>query len=1526
MDANKIIDTENLSVDTSNPGTEPAIQNPDAASVEYKPQSQVCNTVDTVSPVQLMYEMNKALTEIDRKVGGVDLYVTEKLGYNSFIEVCRAFGAEQVDAIAVAIYNIEQKGQASITGDGTGVGKGRVAAAIARYTRLQKKVPVFFTKKPDLFTDFYRDLIAIGCDDGIVQKYLIGEREVSRGISRKEIKEAIIEDIDNGDFELDYDIDKLFKKGYEKQTANCIEEYRELYYPADIHTEPSYKRNPDYEKQHKDAEKKFVPFIVNARGKKTSIKDANGNIIYQPLDKQSQKEIFESGRLPKGFDCVLVTYSQIRNIKTDALKASFINSVAQDSIVILDEAHAASGDSNTGNFFIGGKNYETNKDEPGLFDKVWAAQFLSATFAKRPDNMPLYAKKTAISDAKLSNDELVAAMIMGGVPLQEIMAGNLVGEGQMVRREKSYEGVEVNYVYLDESMEDPENNFYNPSFNLKAAHLATCDNATRLLRAIIKFQIDYVQPVLEKKDEELAEKQMSSEQEYHDVLAGINNTPVFNGIFNLIKMLLLSITAEAVADWAIMRMKQGKKPVIAGASTMESFLDYLLNNNDGEETIQTDFSIVFKRRLLATLKYTITHPNGESERVYLNPDEQSVAFRDSYYKLLEDIEQTSLGITISPLDVIRNRIESAGYSYAEVTGRKKYVDFVGDGRGIIKNRVRHSNTDLFRKFNNNEIDAIYINQTGAEGESAHAFKTNKVNVVNYDAQGNAIIPTSLQPSNEVKQRVMIVLEPELDINLEVQKRGRVLRTGGVFLPIFDYVSSAVPAVMRYMMMLQRKLKSLDANTTSNAKQSRKILDIVDFFNVYGDRVVVDYMAQNPEINKLTGNILKFNDEGKPTDQSYGISDAAHRVSGRVAILNSHMQEDFYINMNNMYLAYVQQMKDEGTYNLETEYIDFKAKTLSSQVAEPPTIMENGESPSIFAEGVYIEKCECKNLRKPYTKGEVEQMAKNACVLWIDNAGQEVTPEEVVKFHTSKFKTFSDAKYSNDIEDANLIMQRDMQAIINSPAFLKLDDEKEKKDFINTRNKQIQDEYDIRAQRIASNHDAMRTKIDGLLNFFYPLRRIEYPLSKYKETGETVSGICLGVDINYEEKNPFAPSAMHVRIVLVNSLRQVNFTLSDNFISLIKEATMQHASYNMKQSIQSSRALLQRWNDATKESRADNIINYIVTGNLLKALGTARYREKGTKIIRFSTNDGRVRSGVLLHTDFNPSSLNDVAVPIVKAMPLILREGDYIYNEANNKLTIGRVGRYWVINAVNRKSEGIYKDEEFEQYAIRMWEQERRGGDWKLRVEGIDNMKNVINIMEKKYHLKISLPVNIWDAWKDKLGYGDIDMDMQRNEESGSDGTAKILENYNKEYSEYERNRSKEEMQEYVEEAIVQPSNIGLVHLQRDLTKLYLLLDKEAKKRDTAKFAQGGTVKLTELEKKRLRYYLNKYKMNNANIGDKKEIMELVMTYYPKLNFTDWGKKNADYYIKKHEKGNMKDYEYNSFADIILTEFEDAIKH
>ena len=67
----------------------------------------------------------------------------------------------------------------------------------------------------------------------------------------------------------------------------------------------------------------------------------------------------------------------------------------------MDESHNAGGEGNTGTFMT-----ETLPTTKGVV-------FLSGTFAKRADNMPIYAMKTSMNEANMSETELIEAIKTG---------------------------------------------------------------------------------------------------------------------------------------------------------------------------------------------------------------------------------------------------------------------------------------------------------------------------------------------------------------------------------------------------------------------------------------------------------------------------------------------------------------------------------------------------------------------------------------------------------------------------------------------------------------------------------------------------------------------------------------------------------------------------------------------------------------------------------------------------------------------------------------------------------------------------------------------------------------------------------------------------------------------------------------------------------------------------------------------------------------------------------------------------------
>ncbi len=1086
----------------------------------YRPAAEPpVKPLDTIVPDSMDYEIHSALLDVKEQVGGsINAYVRGFLHYNNDEEMAQALSAEQVDAVAMAIYNIEEKNQGMVIGDQTGIGKGRVAAAVIRYACNKGLKPIFITEKANLFSDMYRDLKAIG----------------SAGLR---------------------------------------------------------------------------PFIVNANESKSKIKDEDGEIVYEPLEHSAQENIFEKQYLGKEFDYVMLTYSQIASEKP-TVKQAFINAIAENNVLILDESHNAGGNlesSATARFF-----YNVVKQAKGVV-------FLSATFAKRPDNMPLYAAKTCISDASLSNESLVEAIVKGGVALQEIISANLVAEGQMIRRERSFEGIEVNYISLDK-----EGASQFGIHDKEQEHKAIVDNITAVLRDIIAFQDKGVMPMVDAFDKAKKMEMTNVEQRKGTKELGVSATPYFSKVFNVINQMLFSVKAEEVAQRAIQRLQEGKAPVIAFSSTMGSFLENMetdtgLSIEDGA-IVNADFAEVLKRGLNGILRYSEINEAGESKHKQLELSELPDEAREEYFRIAKVIENIATGISISPIDRIKFLLTEAGYSVAEVTGRKMELKFKNkeSHTAMVCTRKKELVNDAFRKFNNNEVDVLLINQSGSTGASAHAIVTPKV------------------PLSKIRQRVMIVLQAELDINREVQKRGRVNRTGQVFKPIYDYVNSAIPAEKRLAMMLQKKLKSLDANTTSNQKNSQALLKNDDFLNKYGDKLILDYLKDNPDINEAIGDPLELNKKEEEKKKLVNLEDAASRVAGRVAVLTTTDQQKFYDDMVERYQSYVAYLLQIDEYDLEVETMDLQAKTLDRSLK----IAGKGGAKS-FGGNTYLEKCEVNILKKPFRKQELDNIITESL------AGN--TADDIAEELVTQLSEYIEVRKTAALQDVEQRAEKAIQNITAEKKYQVLPNEDQKKIYYQDRLKVIeeakQESIDVARKKI----EAQSGYVGQMLKFFRIGQGVYYPSYDFGESSPIkVPTVFLGFKINFQKPNPFAPSAIVARFAVANSSKYFEFVLSGEQGVLLER--IMSASYGMNRG--EKQQMVDNWDELIKDKIQNRGKRYIYTGNLLQAYG---HLEEKCKLINFTTSDGGVKKGILLPESWDKAGtyvVSKVSVPLIKAIKVL----------------------------------------------------------------------------------------------------------------------------------------------------------------------------------------------------------------------------------------------------------------------------------
>lgn len=1154
-------------------------------AMPYIPASEQGNILNVVTPDSMGYEMHIAVRKIKAELGkDLFTYVREKLDFTP-VQLIKALYAEQVDAVALAIYNIENKKQGMIIADQTGIGKGRVAASMIRYGVKMGLKPIFLSEKPNLFTDIYRDLVGIGSPE-------------------------------------------------------------------------------------------LVPFIVNGREAKTHIKDENGEIVHQAPEAIEQNKILASQKLPAKYDFICATYSQFNQPDKKPVKPLFFEKMAIDNIVVMDESHNASGSSNTGAFL------------QNVLAQTRGVTFLSATFAKRPDNMPIYAKKTAMADACLSNEDLVEAISNGGVALQEVLSSQLVSEGQLIRRERPFEGIEVNYNILN---------------NQKEAFAAISDRITGIIRDIIKFEEDYISKEIASRDEALKAEQSTAEKRKGTVNAGVDNTPYFSKVFNVVNQLLFSIKADAVAEKAIQRLKEGKKPVIAFSSTMGSFLADMGGN---EDVINADFTAVLRKGLENVLKYSEKDGAGNSIKKMLSIAELGNDALKEYNSILEKIEAASSGISISPIDVIKQRLELAGYKVAEVTGRTQELKFpVKNGKlslssGTILNRKKENATDAFRKFNNNEVDVLMINQSGSTGASAHAIVTDKV------------------PASEVKQRVMIMLQAELNINTEVQKRGRINRTGQIMLPIYDYQISPIPAELRLLMMLRKKLKSLDANTTSNQRASDDIVNVDDFLNKIGDKVVTQYLIDNPELNDAIGNPL---DSDESTTVQEG---AASKVSGRIAVLKVVEQDKFYAEVSDLYAKEVEYLKMQGKYDLEMEILNLQAETVERKVVKAGT-----GGGTIFGHDVVMEKASCNVLSKPFTKTELDNL--------LANATGEKDPAAIQKELIQSLIDFEAKRVREDHANIEIKFAKLTDQLVFEPKYKKLTDKEDQKNYIAVRRQEIAGGKKEAIDLVRKQSDSRVNYVRNFFSFFKNGQACRFPSVA---TGETSPAVFLEFRIDPRKANPFAPSAVEAIFAVADSRKMIKCVLSGSQGDDVSKAISQ----SFRLSEYERRQIIERWEDLTKEAMKDRSIRYIMTGNILMAAG----EYDSGKLVSYSTLLGTTEKGILMPAAWSPrddKSDSTVIVPLSKAIKYVagiakdsmaLLDSDVaVYHKWN--------GTFNILVPKAGSNKPIYTDQDLVKLGSDSQGFILRGGNFILNIEP-ENIVQFLTLFASKYNASVKVSRSIFD--------------------------------------------------------------------------------------------------------------------------------------------------------------------------------------
>lgn len=975
------------------------------------------------------------------------------------------------------------------------------------------------------------------------------------------------------------------------------------------------------------------PFVFGS-AKEAAITDSDGKVVFALPSKSEVKRVLDyiekNGKLPDEYDYVLTTYSQVSNgvyefdengarkekklakgktfgaaALSGQRRRDAIEKLMGNAYLILDESHTAGGNSGQGNYF------------QHIIQKAKNVTFFSATFAKRPDNMPIYALRTAMNEGGMKSSDLIDAVKRGGATLQEIMSQTLTQCGQMIRRERDMTGVTIDWKAID----DPER---------VQEQREQYDSIIGLFNDIINFQKKYVSSYVDERNDELAAIQSTMGIKKGTAALGIKNQPFASKAFNTVQQVLLSLKAKSAAERAIDYLKQGMKPVIALNNTNESQTGNLAL---GEEMDAPDLGTSLKKGLEGTLRYTQKDAKDNSESGYIKLSDLGDEAVEAYHELEKKIEKTSTGLSLSPIDVIKNELQKAGYKVGELTGRQ--TEFVYNDNGTVT-KVKRADTDkkkLARDFNDGKIDALILNKSAATGISLHASSKYK----------------------DQKKRVMIVAQQQLDVNDEVQMRGRIDRTGQVARGAYEYVVSLIPAEQRLLMMFKAKLKSLDANTTSSQKSKFNEMEVADITNKYGDKVVKEYMAEHLDLyarmadpfgwEKSNGDDLSRIDPQTLVASGGGVGDGeagadASKLLGRMALLRVSEQEKMLQEIGELYANEIQRLNEMGENDLEITELPLKAKTLHKEVwkqgAEP-----GGDN--AFADNTYIEKVNMAILKKPMKASEVKasQDGLTGGKTWDEYKTEKKAA--VKEYFDQKIADASQKYEERAVKVATKAKEKYIKEAKKGQKDSGMSDEQIEK-MAGYQYDNIYKQEKDKLNDVVKNLKAKAEMFERVLDTFDTNGAFVLPMDMNNPNELSGFGNSYGRLIDIKITDNYSPNASSVSFATLDGRRKITFPIAGkvgsgenkvDIIGSIDRMTKQAAGMGDSH-LRVLNQNFDNWDRLTSnESRKDG---YIVTGNLMQALVDSKDQGLGGQLVKYTTDTGEVKTGILMPDRFDPKGL------------------------------------------------------------------------------------------------------------------------------------------------------------------------------------------------------------------------------------------------------------------------------------------------
>ncbi len=445
-----------------------------------------------------------------------------------------------------------------------------------------------------------------------------------------------------------------------------------------------------------------------------------------------------------------------------------------------------------------------------------------------------------------------------------------------------------------------------------------------------------------------------------------------------------------------------------------------------------------------------------------------------------------------------------------------------------------------------------------------------------------------------------------------------------------------------------------------------------------------------------------------------------KVSGRVAVLSTKMQQEFYNEIAERYNDYVEYLKQVGEYDLEVEAMNLETETINT------TMIKMGKGgDSAFGEDSILETVKANVLKKPFTVNELDNLLKES----LEGKEAKVIQSELIQSYQTEMQKRLEAEQQET--------QSKYVELVNDVPYekklLKLKEKEGEQAYQQAIQARIKELKEAEQNQIAQTEKTFSNRaiyLERLFKFFYIGRKLFYPVESYNEGQELILAAFIGFAIDQKKKNPFAPSAIKLRFAIASSNKYIAIpaSYSDDITSIIG------ASNDAGQT--SKNELLKEWETAISQNVTDRKIRHIITGNLLQAFSDF----KG-KLVSYTTMNGETKKGILMPDNWEPPQRGEekITVPIGKAMNIVKA---LTLNQAlftNNGLSIFKTGDGYKLIVAKSKAKGgdFYLDKDLlELVEKKLFE---TVADKMVAILPQKNIDKLVEVLQVKHNVSITIP-------------------------------------------------------------------------------------------------------------------------------------------------------------------------------------------